>query len=110
MRVDPLTGNTLESFVTTTVLGDGAGMSFAPNGDLLIADGDTGGTDNLYRVNFGTNTATLALIGATGATGGTSNIYDHGLSGLAFAPVPEPTTVVALGLGALAFIRRRNVR
>ena len=107
-RVNPTDGSILQSFITQTTLGSAAGMTFAPNGDLLIADGDTDGTDNLYRFDF--TTSTLVTIGATGATGGTTNTFDHGLSGLAYAPVPvpEPSAFGALGLGALAFLRRRR--
>lgn len=108
-RVDAATGTILQSFVTNTVLGNAAGMTFAPDGRLLIVDGDTGGTDNLYRFDF--TTGSLITIGATGATGGSANtLYDHGLAGLAFsaAPVPEPPALVALGLGSLALLRRRR--
>ena len=104
-RIDLASGSILQTFQTSTILGSAAGMAFDPfDGSLLIADGDTGGTNNLYRFDFGSSS--LATIGATGAEGG---IY-RGLAGLAFspAPVPEPATIGALGLGMLALLRRRR--
>ena len=104
-RIDLATGSIVETFQTSTILGTVAGMAFDPSdGSLLISDGDTGGTNNLYRFDFGSSS--LTTIGATGAAGG---IY-QGLAGLTFSPrpVPEPATLGALGLGALALLRRRK--
>ncbi len=57
----------------------------------------------LYTINLATGAATL-----TGTVdGGGSNVL---LVGLAAAPVPEPATIAALGLGAIALIRRRKNR
>ena len=101
-RVDSATGSILQRYDTTTWLGNVAGMAFSPdNGDLLVADGDTSGTNNLYRFNF--TTSNLDLIGATGATGGTSGTY-HGLAGLAF--LPEPGTLALLVIAGLVLRRR----
>lgn len=60
--------------------------------------------DNLYRVNKATGTETL--IGYMGAPtqNSTALIYVPG----AAAPVPEPATLAALGLGAAAVLRRRR--
>ncbi len=103
-KVNANTGSVLQSWQTTALLGNCAGMTFNPNnGDLLVADGDTYGTANLYKFNFGTGD--LNVIGATGVSGGTTTVYT-GLSGL--AAVPEPGTVAALLLGAGALLARRR--
>jgi hypothetical protein len=78
MRLNPQTGEVLASWNTGMLLGNVAGMTFVAPGELLIADGDTSGTNNLYR--FALSTSTMTTIGATGAAGG---IY-RGLAGLAF--------------------------
>lgn len=66
------------------------------NGLLYLIDNTT---DNLYTINTATGAA--SVIGSTGS---------GNLLGLVYipAPVPEPATLVVLGLGALAVIRRRR--
>lgn len=103
MRVDPLSGLALQSWTTSVTLGGTAGMVFGPGGQLFVADGDTGGTNNLYRFDFGSGN--LVTIGATGAAGG---IY-QGLAGLAYGVVvPTPASAMVLGLGLAAAVRRRR--
>lgn len=105
-QLDPLTGAILATYNTSTVLGNCAGMTFEPGtGRLLIADGDTGATANLYSFNFGTSN--LDLIGATGASGSVPNgtVYT-GFAGLAFAPAPG-AGLTLLAAGSLLARRRR---
>jgi hypothetical protein len=78
MKLNPVTGASLQSWNTGTMLGNCAGMAFAPDGTVFIADGDTGGTNRLYRFDFAA--ASMTDIGPTNAAGG---IY-RGLAGLAF--------------------------
>lgn len=102
-RINPATGAILQQFNTTTNLGNCAGMAFNPaDGQLLIADGDTGATANLYRFNF--STSQLELIGPTGASGGTNPVYT-GLAGLTFG-IPEPASLLLLGLVVIVARRR----
>ena len=104
-RVDLDTGSVLQTYGSTVTLGGGAGMAFDPDtGALLIADGDTDGTADLYAYDFAAGD--LSRIGATGAIGGP--LPYTGLSGLAFA-VPEPTTagLAAAGVAGLCLRRRR---
>ncbi len=77
-RINPANGAVLQAFQTTVALGNCAGMMYNAAGELLVADGDTSGTGNLYRFTGGD----LALIGPTGASGGTTVVY-VGLAGLA---------------------------
>ena len=78
MKLNPVTGATLQSWNTGTLLGNCAGMAFSPDGALFITDGDTSGTNRLYRFDFAT--ASMTDIGPTNAAGG---IY-RGLAGLVF--------------------------
>ena len=75
-RIDPASGAVLQFWLTSARLGTVAGMTFGPGGELFVADGDTGGTNLLYRFDFGIGD--LVAVGPTGATGG---IY-AGLAGL----------------------------
>jgi hypothetical protein len=73
------------------------GLAFDGSGTLFLNAADN---DNLYTINTTTGAATL--VGANGPTNG------NGIDGLAFAPVPEPASMAALGLGALALLRKRR--
>ena len=80
-RVNPQTGAILQTYQTSTTLGTVAGMAFNPaNGQLLVVDGDFGGTHKLYR--FDEAASSLIEIGPTGVAAGNS----AGLAGLAFGP------------------------
>jgi hypothetical protein len=73
-------------------------MDFDPvSGVLYVVDGV--GTNSLYTLD--PSTGTLTLVGPT-------NVLD-GLAGLAFVPVPEPSTLALAALGAVALliVRRR---
>ncbi len=63
-----------------------------------ILQNDASGVSRLYSINLATGLAT-----AVGKVGG-GDLYD----GFAIAPVPEPASMVALGLGAAALLRRRR--
>ena len=84
-KIDAATGAITATYQTTTTLGTVAGMVFHPTtGELLIADGDFGGTANLYR--FDPKSGTLSLIGPTGVAISNSN----GFAGLEFVPQSAP--------------------
>lgn len=72
------------------------GLAYDPGSDTLYAKGLQ--DSMLYAIN--PNTAATTLIGDTGMGEG---------GGLAFvSPVPEPTTMAVLAIGALAAMRRRK--
>ncbi len=86
MKLNAQTGAPLASWNTGTILGNCAGMAFASDGTLFIADGDTSGTNRLYRFDF--TTGLMTDIGPTNAAGG---IY-RGLAGLVFRCVAARIT------------------
>ncbi len=67
MKLNPATGATLQSWNTGTLLGNCARMTFSPGGTLFIADGDTSGTNRLYRFDFAAGS--MIDIGPTNAAG-----------------------------------------
>jgi streptogramin lyase len=112
LQLNKTTGAVLSSVALSVPLGVVAGMAFDPaTGVLYAADGNVGGTNNLYTVN--TTTGAMTLVGPVGIPfNPTTNV--GGLSGLAFSPsaVPEPSTLTMFGVGALglvgAAVRRRK--
>ncbi len=92
-KLDPSTAiaTLVQQWNTTVTMGTCAGMAFAPDGTLLIADGDFGSSNRLYRFDF--NLGDLVPIGpttASGNAGGTSTTWT-GLAGLVFLPAdPAP--------------------
>ncbi|MFN5944762.1 MAG: DUF6923 family protein [Phycisphaerae bacterium] len=83
LKVDKDTGEIQQSWNTGVVMGTVAGMTFV-DGKLYITDGDTGGTNRLYR--FDIDTGQIIDIGATNAAGG---IY-QGLAGLVHGCIGGP--------------------
>lgn len=100
LTINPATG----AFKTIGPLGPTSGvvggLSFDPSGALYAAL-----NDKLFRINTATGAATL--VGPISVGGG--------VSGIAFAPVPEPSTwgMLALGISTLfilRYFRRRSSR
>jgi WD40 repeat protein len=137
VRFDGTTGAFKSTFVNGGGLNRPFGMEFNPEGDLLVTsalsdevrryDGSTGslkdifasgsGLDEPSNLAFGPGndlfvaTASLGTVfrfdGATGAFEGTffSTPYAHAI---AFAPVPEPSTIIFLALASLILPRSRG--
>jgi hypothetical protein len=78
---------------------------FAPNHAVFSTEGFEIGTRD-GRFNFCLNTST-PTIEYEEFKDGTSPV---GVSNVVLTPVPEPTSCAALGLGTLAFLRRRGRR
>jgi hypothetical protein len=100
--LDPNTGAISSRVPLSVSLGNSVGLAFDPvTGTAYVADGDLG-TNNLYTLD--TTTGVLTLVGPLGVP--------YGLSGLAFVPVPEPSspalaTIAAAALSLISCRRRR---
>ncbi|HLP83963.1 MAG TPA: hypothetical protein VK157_06395 [Phycisphaerales bacterium] len=88
LRVDKDSGEILRSWNTGIAMGAVAGMAFV-NGQLFITDGDTAGTNRLYRFDF--DSGEIIDVGPTNAAGG---IY-QGLAGLVHGCVGGPCATLA---------------
>jgi glucose/arabinose dehydrogenase len=108
------------------------GMTFNGAGDLLVTEQDTGtillytpgGVESTFATTsynslngLAFNSAGDLFVGASVGsiveitTGGAQSTFASGLgnpAGLAFQPVPEPSTVALAAIGALAFFARRH--
>lgn len=74
------------------------GNTTAPSFDAILA---SGGPANGWGVDFNARwTSNMA-----GTTGGNANFLVMNLQG---SPIPEPASMIALGAGALAIVRRRR--
>lgn len=106
LRVNPLNAQIISTLTMNVDLGNTVGMTFDPmSGTAFVADNEptvsSGGTNSLYTLDVNTGIATL--IGPTGDP--------HGISGLAFTAVPEPSSFLLVGFGGLvAWCRFRHTQ
>lgn len=103
VRLDPTSGDVLQTVPLSVALGAVGGMDFDPvSGQLFIADGDFAGTNNLYTADL--TTGLLTTVGSLGLDGAPSGF--GGLSDIEFIPAPGATG--ALVCAGFAYARRRR--
>jgi len=99
--INPTTGQITNSMAMNVNLGTVAALTFNPtNGMAYVAAGRDFGTNILYQLDI--VSGTLSPIGPVETV--------DGLSGLAFISVPEPSSVLLVGIGYLTFrtVKRRR--
>jgi len=104
LTLDSITGQVVSSITMNVNLGSAVGMTFDPiSGVAYLADNApspaSGGTNSVYTIDVLTGVATL--VGPTGDI--------HGISGIAFVTLPEPSSVMLAGIGCFAAYRWRSV-
>ncbi len=96
LMVNKQTGAVVSMINLSNALGTIAGMAFEPTTDeLYVVDGDSGGTNRLYKL--ARSTGQLTVVGETKLV--------KGLGGLTF--VPEPATLLLVITGGFALMRHR---
>ena len=95
-RYNGTTGALMGTFASGGGLNDPTGILFGGDGHLYVASGNT---NQILRYN--------------GTTGAFMDVFAtapnlNGPVFMAFAPVPEPTSIAVLSIGALALLRRRR--
>jgi len=98
MTIDTANAQIINTVTTNVNFGAAAGLTIHPfTGQAYLADNvSSGGTNAVYTLDLSTGIATM--IGTTG------DLY--GLSGLAFIPVPEPSSFLLAGFAGLLVCRR----
>lgn len=103
ISISTATGN--GSSIATLVVGSAFDIASRPEDDtMFLADSGTVGTNTLYTVD--TASGALTTVGSFSAAVGLN------IAGLAFSPVPEPGTVILVGVSLLPLgllrLRRRS--
>jgi Domain of unknown function (DUF4394)/PEP-CTERM motif len=105
LQLNPTTGGVTTVGATGVSFADRVGFDISVNTGVAYLGAAVGGQTELFTVNESTGLATLV------GTIGTPGEITLGLDGLAAAAIPEPGTVVLLGMGGLllaAHLRRKS--